>query len=214
MEEPRIGVFICHCGTNIAGTVDIDEVREFTSGLPGVVSAQDYKFSCSEPGQLQIKETVEKEGGSMVARLIEREGPTGLILTTTWTSLHPENETRMFSLTIRDDPEQTAGVMKALAEKASGEAPAEPDLAPWHAYQEWLQLGGPRNVIIPYASKLAALSGQARELLRQIVRRTTYYDLLGAEDYVDQFRQAMFLPHTYIRLFPSALGAGPAEQKA
>jgi len=61
MEEPRIGVFICHCGTNIAGTVNIDEVREFVSGLPGVVAAVDYKFTCSEPGQLQIKETVEKE---------------------------------------------------------------------------------------------------------------------------------------------------------
>ncbi|GAG19692.1 unnamed protein product, partial [marine sediment metagenome] len=61
MEEPRIGVFICHCGTNIAGTVNIDEVRDFVSGLPGVVSAVDYKFTCSEPGQLQIKETVEKE---------------------------------------------------------------------------------------------------------------------------------------------------------
>ncbi len=62
MEEPRIGVFICHCGTNIAGTVDIDEVREFASGLPGVVSARDYKFTCSEPGQLQIKEDVENHG--------------------------------------------------------------------------------------------------------------------------------------------------------
>jgi len=61
MEEPRIGVFICHCGTNIAGTVDVDEVRDFVSGLPGVVSALDYKFTCSEPGQLQIKEAVEKE---------------------------------------------------------------------------------------------------------------------------------------------------------
>jgi heterodisulfide reductase subunit A len=61
MEEPRIGVFICHCGTNIADTVDIDEVRDFASGLPGVVSALDYKFTCSEPGQLQIKETIEKE---------------------------------------------------------------------------------------------------------------------------------------------------------
>jgi len=61
MEEPRIGVFICHCGTNIAGTVNVDEVREFVGGLPGVVSAQDYKFTCSEPGQLQIKEAVEKD---------------------------------------------------------------------------------------------------------------------------------------------------------
>jgi len=62
MEEPKIGVFICHCGTNIAGTVDIDEVREFAAGLPGVVSARDYKFTCSEPGQLQIKEDVKNLG--------------------------------------------------------------------------------------------------------------------------------------------------------
>jgi heterodisulfide reductase subunit A len=60
MEEPRIGVFVCHCGSNIAGTVDIDEVTEFASGLPGVVAAVDYKFMCSEPGQLLIKEEIEK----------------------------------------------------------------------------------------------------------------------------------------------------------
>jgi len=60
MEEPKIGVFICHCGTNIAGTVDIDEVRDFVSGLPGVVSARDYKFTCSEPGQQQIKDDVDR----------------------------------------------------------------------------------------------------------------------------------------------------------
>jgi len=61
-EEPKIGVFICHCGTNIAGTVEIDEVREFASKLPGVVSARDYKFTCSEPGQLEIKEDVKNLG--------------------------------------------------------------------------------------------------------------------------------------------------------
>ncbi|TEU01032.1 MAG: disulfide reductase, partial [Dehalococcoidia bacterium] len=61
-EEPKIGVFICHCGTNIAGTVNVDEVREFVSKLPGVVSARDYKFTCSEPGQLEIKEDVKNLG--------------------------------------------------------------------------------------------------------------------------------------------------------
>jgi heterodisulfide reductase subunit A len=60
MEEPRIGVFVCHCGSNIADTVDVDEVRDFASGLPGVVASVDYKFMCSEPGQLQIKENIEK----------------------------------------------------------------------------------------------------------------------------------------------------------
>ena len=65
-----------------------------------------------------------------------------------------------------------------------------------------------------WGAKLAAFSGEAREILRQIVKRTTYYDLMGADDYVDQFQQAMFLPHTNIELFPSALRQGPAEQKA
>jgi hypothetical protein len=60
-------------------------------------------------------ETVEKTKDGLVPRLIERDGPTGLILTTTWTNLHPENETRMLSLTIRDDPTQTKAIMHALA---------------------------------------------------------------------------------------------------
>ncbi|MBC8373170.1 MAG: DUF4445 domain-containing protein [Phycisphaerae bacterium] len=55
-----------------------------------------------------------------------------------------------------------------------------------------------------WGAKLAALSGEAREALRNIVARTTYYDLMGTDDYVDQFKQAMFLPHTNIELFPSA----------
>jgi len=57
-----------------------------------------------------------------------------------------------------------------------------------------------------WGAKLAAFSGEAREILRQIVRRTTYYDLMGTDDYVDQFQQAMFLPHTNIELFPSLVG--------
>ncbi len=56
-----------------------------------------------------------------------------------------------------------------------------------------------------WGAKLAALSGEARQGLRDIVARTTYYDLMGTDDYVDQFKQAMFLPHTNIELFPSAM---------
>ncbi len=65
-----------------------------------------------------------------------------------------------------------------------------------------------------WGAKLAAFSGEAREILRKIVDRTTYYDLMGTDDYVDQFKQAMFLPHTNIELFPSALKQGPGEQGA
>jgi heterodisulfide reductase subunit A len=58
MEEVRIGVYICHCGTNIAGTVDVEEVRKFAEGLPDVVVARDYKYMCSDPGQALIKEDI------------------------------------------------------------------------------------------------------------------------------------------------------------
>lgn len=54
-----------------------------------------------------------------------------------------------------------------------------------------------------WGAKLAALSSEAWETLREIRKRTTYYDLLGCPDYLEQFKQAMFLPHTNIELFPS-----------
>jgi len=56
--EPRIGVYICHCGSNIEGTVDTEEVTRFAQGLDSVVVARDYKFMCSEPGQELIKKDI------------------------------------------------------------------------------------------------------------------------------------------------------------
>jgi len=47
----RIGVYICHCGTNIAGTVDVKAVTAYAATLPNVVVARDYKYMCSDPGQ-------------------------------------------------------------------------------------------------------------------------------------------------------------------
>ncbi len=59
-EELRIGVYVCHCGTNIAGVVDVAAVREFAEKIPNVVVARDYKFMCSDPGQALIKEDIVK----------------------------------------------------------------------------------------------------------------------------------------------------------
>jgi heterodisulfide reductase subunit A len=56
--EQRIGVYVCHCGSNIAGTVDVEQVAEFARGLPSVVVARDYKFMCSDPGQGLIKQDI------------------------------------------------------------------------------------------------------------------------------------------------------------
>jgi heterodisulfide reductase subunit A len=55
----RVGVYLCHCGTNIAGKVDIDEVARFAKGLPGVALVRDYKFMCSDPGQSLIQKDIE-----------------------------------------------------------------------------------------------------------------------------------------------------------
>jgi heterodisulfide reductase subunit A len=54
--QPRIGVYICHCGTNIAATVDVEAVAEAAAGWPGVVVARHYTYMCSEPGQQLIKQ--------------------------------------------------------------------------------------------------------------------------------------------------------------
>jgi len=54
----RIGVFVCHCGTNIAGTVDVTKVVEVIKKLPMVVLATDSKYTCSEPGQASIREAI------------------------------------------------------------------------------------------------------------------------------------------------------------
>ena len=56
----RIGVFICHCGENIGGTVDCAKVAEATRSVPGVVHSVDYKYMCSDPGQNMIKAAIKE----------------------------------------------------------------------------------------------------------------------------------------------------------
>lgn len=54
----RIGVFVCHCGTNIAGTVDVKAVAEALGHEPGVVFSTEYQYMCSEAGQNIIKNAI------------------------------------------------------------------------------------------------------------------------------------------------------------
>ena len=97
-------------------------------------------------------ETVEKgENGKMQARMIERKGPTGMILTTTEVSLHPENETRLLSVPVDDSPEQTRRILIGLSDR-HGRSPA--NVEDWHMLHVWIGSGGPR-VSIPYATQLA-----------------------------------------------------------
>lgn len=101
-------------------------------------------------------ETVEKdENGALRARVMTKEGPTGLIVTTTG-NLHPENETRILSLGVIDSPAQTAAVMASLADRAANGTTAAGELEQWQAFQRCLALGE-RRVVIPYAPVLADL---------------------------------------------------------
>ena len=58
--EPRIGVYICYCGSNIAGTVDVEEVAKYAQTLDAVIVGRAYKFMCSEPGQQMIKNDIKE----------------------------------------------------------------------------------------------------------------------------------------------------------
>ncbi|MBC8264389.1 MAG: CoB--CoM heterodisulfide reductase iron-sulfur subunit A family protein [Anaerolineales bacterium] len=58
----RIGVFVCHCGTNIASIVDVEKTARLAADLPGVVYATDYKYMCSDPGQKLIAEAIRDRG--------------------------------------------------------------------------------------------------------------------------------------------------------
>ncbi|MBP8976294.1 MAG: CoB--CoM heterodisulfide reductase iron-sulfur subunit A family protein [Bacteroidetes bacterium] len=57
----RIGVFVCHCGENIAATVDCEKVAKTCAKIPGVVYSVDYKYMCSDPGQNLIREAIKEK---------------------------------------------------------------------------------------------------------------------------------------------------------
>ena len=56
----KIGVFVCHCGINIASTVDVEQLTKYAAGLDGVVVSKDYKYMCSDVGANLIKDSIKK----------------------------------------------------------------------------------------------------------------------------------------------------------
>ena len=104
-------------------------------------------------GRIIYETVIEQE-----AVRLEKEGPTGLVVTTTQATLHEENETRVLSIFIRDDPVQTSAVMKEAAHRfsANGARP-EPNIAPFIAMHRWLEQSGIHNVVVPFADALVKL---------------------------------------------------------
>jgi len=120
------------------------------AGMSGEFQTYLIRSLLSE-GRLRY-ETVEKTSEGLKPRIIEREGPTGLIVTTTRTRLHSENETRMLSVVVDDTADHTKEILAALADEDRN----PPDMERWRALQVWLK-GGETRVTIPYGKKLASL---------------------------------------------------------
>ena len=97
-EDPRIGVFVCNCGTNIGGIVDVPKVAEYTRSLPGVTYVEENLFTCSQDTQDKMKEVIEREGLNRVVVA----------------ACTPRTHEELFQETLRD-----AGLNKYLFEMAN-----------------------------------------------------------------------------------------------
>jgi hypothetical protein len=152
------------------------------AGMAGETATYLMRSLLSE-GRIRY-ETAEVTKEGVRARLIEREGPTGLITTTTRISLHPENETRMLSLNVTDTQEQTRNVFLALAESESREVP---DFTRWLSLQKWIEHAD-HDVVIPFATPLASVVPTTSTRLRRDFQ--TILSLIKAHAILHQAQRA------------------------
>ena len=134
----KIGIYVCHCGSNIAGTVDVEEVARWAGkNIKDVVVSRDYKFMCSSLGQQMIEDDIKKEGltrrgrGRLLAAPAREDLPPGL------------QERRLESVPAADDQrprarapgstptrqaatEKTKALVSAAAERVKHQQPLEP----------------------------------------------------------------------------------------
>ena len=120
------------------------------AGMKGDMASYLIRSLLSE-GKISY-ETVESIDGKLTARHMEREGPTGLLTTTTSLGLHPENETRLFSIPINDSAEQTKRILRKIA--SGGDQNQSGDLESWRKFQENLASLS-ADVTIPFGERLA-----------------------------------------------------------
>lgn len=124
-------------------------------------------------GRIRYPVTQRNKDGEFVTKVIEKNGPTNMILSTTSVSLHNENETRMLALPTNDADEQTGNVRAMTARKRYSRQVARPDVSEWVRFQGWLA-SADHEVVVPFAEELA------REIPPIAVRlRRDFNTLLG-----------------------------------
>ena len=116
----------------------------------------------------QIKHmTVESTEHGNQGKSLEKKGPTGFITTTTQIQLHPENETRLVSIDISDDRDQTKRIIIKIAESSMELEKEKPSLEDFIDYQVWIEKMGNKEVVIPYAKVLAEQTQPSAVRLRR-----------------------------------------------
>jgi heterodisulfide reductase subunit A2 len=137
----RIGVFVCHCGHNIAGTVDVEAVVEGVKSHPGVAFALDYKYMCSDPGQQLIRESIVEHNldGVVVAACSPAMHETTFRRTVSAAGMNPY---RCESANIREQvswvhqknkaaaTSKAISISRSIAEKVAGNTELEPMTLP------------------------------------------------------------------------------------
>ncbi|MGO9382396.1 MAG: DUF3854 domain-containing protein [Mycobacterium sp.] len=132
-------------------TLIVYEITALREGVEDDMTSYFVRSLLSE-GRIDYQVTVKGKDGGFTTKKIVKQGPTNLIFTTTKTHVHAENETRILSLATDDSREQTARVLRELADESNGDR----DLEPWRELQQWLA-GAENRVTIPYAQQLAKL---------------------------------------------------------
>jgi heterodisulfide reductase subunit A len=133
----RIGVFVCHCGLNIADTIDVPRVVEALRAVPGVALAADYKYMCSDPGQALVQESIESCSldGIVVAACSPSLHEVTFRRAAATAALNPyrveiANIREQISWPHRDQPEaatrKAIEVVRMVVEKVRGDEPLTP----------------------------------------------------------------------------------------
>jgi hypothetical protein len=122
------------------------------AGMQGEAGMKFLRTLLSE-GHIRYEYTVPRAEGDFTTQVVERPGPTGVILTTTKTKLHPEDETRLLKITVNDTPDQ---IRKVLAMQAIDHGMPAKVVEDWVAFGKWIAAGS-HDVVIPYAEVLASM---------------------------------------------------------
>jgi heterodisulfide reductase subunit A len=133
----RIGVFVCHCGLNIASTVDVERVAEALRGYPGVALAADNKYMCSDPGQTLVRQAIQEHDldGVVIAACSPSMHEVTFRKAAQTAGLNPyrleiANIREQVSWPHRNEPEaatlKAVEIVRALVEKVRGDEPLVP----------------------------------------------------------------------------------------